>query len=121
MRIEAHERKARHEFGLEVGGVKAVAPAIRFGDAVPADRFHKTNQIGPDGIETCGPHSEEPCEARRPEVLEGRRMDASTIAPVAALRDARKSALLRTRLSDDIDMIRTCETNDWPSSAKYRS
>jgi hypothetical protein len=29
---------------------------------------------------------------------------------VAVLRDARKSALLRTRLMDDIDMIRTMET-----------
>jgi hypothetical protein len=29
---------------------------------------------------------------------------------VAALRDARKSALLRTRLIDHIDMIRTSET-----------
>jgi hypothetical protein len=29
---------------------------------------------------------------------------------VAVLRDARKSALLRTRLIDDIDMIRTSET-----------
>jgi hypothetical protein len=37
-------------------------------------------------------------------------MDAGTISPVAALRDARKSALLRTRLIDDIDMIRSSET-----------
>jgi hypothetical protein len=29
---------------------------------------------------------------------------------VAVLRDARKSALLRTRLIDDMDMIRTSET-----------
>jgi hypothetical protein len=31
---------------------------------------------------------------------------------VAVLRDARKSALLRTRFIDDIDMIRTSETMD---------
>jgi len=29
---------------------------------------------------------------------------------VAVLRDARKSALLRTRLMDDVDVIRTMET-----------
>jgi hypothetical protein len=38
-----------------------------------------------------------------------RRMAVSTISPVAALRDARKSALLRTRSIDDIDMIRISE------------
>src|SRR5258707_724060 len=49
----------------------------------------------------------------RPEALEGRRMAAGTISPVTVLRDARilrqvlRSALLRTRLMDDIDMIRT--------------
>jgi hypothetical protein len=37
-------------------------------------------------------------------------MAAGTISLVAVLRDARKSALLRTRLMDDIDMIRTMET-----------
>jgi hypothetical protein len=37
-------------------------------------------------------------------------MDAGTISPVAVLRDARKSALLWTRFTDDIDMIRTSET-----------
>jgi hypothetical protein len=37
-------------------------------------------------------------------------MDAGAILPVAVLRDARKSALLRTRLIDDIDMIRSSET-----------
>ncbi len=43
-------------------------------------------------------------------------MAAGTISPVAVLRDARilrqalRSALLRTRLMDDIDMIRTMET-----------
>jgi hypothetical protein len=36
-------------------------------------------------------------------------MAAGTISLVAVLRDARKSALLRTRLMDDIDMIRTLE------------
>jgi hypothetical protein len=39
-------------------------------------------------------------------------MAAGTISPVAVLRDARKSALLRTRLLDEIDMIRTIETLD---------
>jgi len=37
-------------------------------------------------------------------------MTAGTIPFVAVLRDARKSALLRTRLMDDVDMIRTMET-----------
>jgi hypothetical protein len=37
-------------------------------------------------------------------------MDAGTISPVAVLRDARKSALLRTRLIGDIDVIRTSKT-----------
>jgi hypothetical protein len=32
---------------------------------------------------------------------------------VAVLRDARKSALLRTRLIDDVDLIRTSETRYW--------
>jgi hypothetical protein len=39
-----------------------------------------------------------------------RRMAARTILPVAVLRDARKSALLRTRSNGDIDMIQTSET-----------
>ena len=34
------------------------------------------------------------------------------LPPVAVLRDARKGALLRTRLIDDIDMIRISETAD---------
>jgi len=37
-------------------------------------------------------------------------MAAGTISPVAVLRDARKSALLRTRLMDDVDIIRAIET-----------
>jgi hypothetical protein len=42
-------------------------------------------------------------------------MAAGTISPVAVLRDARsfdklRSALLKTRLKDDIDAIRTTET-----------
>jgi len=37
-------------------------------------------------------------------------MDAITISPAAVLRDARKSALLRTRFVNDIDMIRISET-----------
>ncbi len=37
-------------------------------------------------------------------------MATGTISPAAVLRDARKSALLRTRLTDDVDMIRTMET-----------
>jgi len=37
-------------------------------------------------------------------------MAAGTVSLVAVLRDARKSALLRTRLMDDVDMIRTVET-----------
>jgi hypothetical protein len=36
-------------------------------------------------------------------------MAAGTISLVAVLRDARKSALLRTRLVDDVDLIRTME------------
>jgi hypothetical protein len=37
-------------------------------------------------------------------------MAPGTISLVAVLRDARKSALLRTRLMDGIDMVRTMET-----------
>jgi hypothetical protein len=37
-------------------------------------------------------------------------MATGTISPVAVLRDARKGALLRTRLMDEIDMSRTKET-----------
>jgi len=37
-------------------------------------------------------------------------MATGTISLVAVLRDARKSALLRTRLMDKSDMIRTMET-----------
>jgi hypothetical protein len=37
-------------------------------------------------------------------------MAAGTISLAAVLRDARKSALLRTRLMDDVDVIRTMET-----------
>jgi len=39
-------------------------------------------------------------------------MAAGTISLVAVLRDARKSALLRTRVMDDIGMGRTIETLD---------
>jgi hypothetical protein len=38
-----------------------------------------------------------------------RRMATGTISLVTVLRDGRKSALLRTRLSDDIDTIQTSE------------
>jgi hypothetical protein len=37
-------------------------------------------------------------------------MAACSAVPVAILRDVRKSALLRMRLMDDIDMLRTPET-----------
>src|SRR6266436_8286182 len=47
--------------------------------------------------QTLGPHPEEAALLARP----SRRMAAGTISPVAVLRDARKSALLRTRLMDD--------------------
>jgi len=53
-----------------------------------------------------GPHPEEAALFARP----SRRMAAGTISLVAVLRDARKSALLRTRPMDDIDVIRTMET-----------
>src|SRR6266481_421988 len=63
-------------------------------------------------LHSLGPHPEEAALfARR-----SRRMAAGTISPVAVLRDARilrqalRSALLRTRLMSDIDMIRTLET-----------
>src|SRR5882672_9390909 len=55
---------------------------------------------------TLGPHPEEAALFARP----SRRMAAGAISPVAVLRDARKCALLRTRLMDDIDLIRTVET-----------
>jgi hypothetical protein len=37
-------------------------------------------------------------------------VNVSSHSPVAFLRDARKSALLRTRLTNDVDMTRTSET-----------
>jgi len=37
-------------------------------------------------------------------------MATGTISPAAVLRDARKSALLRTRLKDESDTIRKMET-----------
>jgi hypothetical protein len=37
-------------------------------------------------------------------------MAAGTVSPVAVLRDARKSALLRTRLKGEIDVNRAIET-----------
>ena len=58
--------------------------------------------------QTLGPHPEQAALLARP----SRRMAAGTISLVAVLRDARKSALLRTRLMDDVDMIRTMETLD---------
>jgi hypothetical protein len=39
-----------------------------------------------------------------------RRMAAGAVSPVVVLRDARKSALLRTRLTDDIDRVRSMKT-----------
>jgi hypothetical protein len=75
-----------------------------FGPYLLDDRFHETSQIGPDQIETQG-------VILRSRVKYGvSKEDTDTISPVAVLRDARKSALLRTRLSKDIDMIRTSET-----------
>ena len=59
-----------------------------------------------DRIQTLGPHPEEAALLARP----SRRMATGAVSPVAVLRDARKSALLRTRVRDDIDMIRTMET-----------
>jgi hypothetical protein len=59
-----------------------------------------------DRNQTLGPHPEEAALFARP----SRRMAAGTTSPVAILRDARKSALLRTRLMGDIDTIRTVET-----------
>jgi hypothetical protein len=59
-----------------------------------------------DRIQFLEPHPEEAALFARP----SRRMATGTISLVAVLRDARKSALLRTRLKDDIDAIRTAET-----------
>ena len=42
-----------------------------------------------------------------------RRMAAGSVSRVAVLRDARKSALLRTRLIDYLHVIRTIETLYW--------
>ena len=68
--------------------------------------------ISNDRIQTLGPHPEEAALFARP----SRWMAAGAISLVAVLRDARilrqvlRSALLRTKLMDDIDMIRTMET-----------
>src|SRR5712671_4012275 len=65
-----------------------------------------------DRTRTLGPHPEEAALFARP----SRRMAAGMISLVAVLRDARilrqalRSALLRTRPMDEIDMIRTMET-----------
>ena len=67
------------------------------------DRFHETNRIGRMELKPTD------LILRRREAP-SRRMAAGTISLVAVLRDARKSALLRTRLMADIDMIRTTET-----------
>src|SRR6266849_8256659 len=82
--------------------------------------------------------SEEAALLARP----SRRMAAGTISPVAVLRDARNRnrllpisillyvpksgrpdfgcALLRTRLMDDVDMIRTSETLYWAGKTRAR-
>src|SRR5712691_7571533 len=63
--------------------------------------------------QTLGPHPEEAALlSLSKDARPSRRMAAGTISPVAVLRDARilrqglRSALLRTRLMDEIDMIR---------------
>src|SRR6266849_1571566 len=73
--------------------------------------------ISNDRIQTLGPHPEEAALFARP----SRRMAARAISLVAVLRDARKSALLRTRLMDDIDMIRTMETLYYSGFRSYGS
>src|SRR5258707_654198 len=55
--------------------------------------------VSHDRNQTLGPHPEEAALFARP----SRRMATGTISLEAVLRDARKSALLRTRLLDDID------------------
>src|SRR6266478_4287638 len=68
--------------------------------------------ISNDRIQTLRPHPEEAALFARP----SRRMASGTISLAAVLRDARilrqalRSALLRTRLMGDIDMTRTMET-----------
>ena len=74
--------------------------AVRSGLSASVSRRRKLV----DRIQTHRPHPEEPCAARR---LEGW---PRALRPMAVLRDARKSALLRTRSIDDIDMIRAAET-----------
>src|SRR5260370_34923897 len=57
--------------------------------------------------QTVGPHPEEAALlSLSKDARPSRRMAAGTFSLVAALRDARKSALLRTRLMDKIDSIR---------------
>src|SRR5258706_3872575 len=56
------------------------------------DRSHGANRIN-DRNQNLGPHPGEAALFARP----SRRMAAGTVSPVAVLRDARKSALLRTR------------------------
>ena len=59
---------------------------------VHVDRFNETDRIARDGIKIHGPHSGRAARVARR--LEGW---PHTLRPVAVLRDARKSALLRTR------------------------
>src|SRR5258707_13365231 len=70
------------------------------------DAFRCDRITHPPSCPTHGPHPEEAALFARP----SRRMAAGTASPAAVLPDARKSALLRTRLMDDVDIIRAIET-----------
>src|SRR6266436_9794870 len=70
-----------------------------------------------DRIQTLGPHPEEAALFARP----SRRMAAGTISPVAVLRDARKSALLRMRSEGLIRPIDACPRTICGWRARFRS
>src|SRR5260370_10045914 len=82
----------------------------------PEEAAHRSRACPTSATLKCR-NRQQPISMRgRPDALEGRRMAAGTISLAAVLRDARKSALLRTRLMDQIDMIRTMETLYEPST-----
>jgi len=100
--------------GLENFGSTKVSPELdaRLADALdgamilPVQDVTLRMEFSSGKYRAHRPHPEEAALLARP----SRRMAAGTASPVAVLRDARKNALLRTRLKDDIDMIRTSET-----------
>src|SRR6202171_4495627 len=73
--------------------MRSTIPSIACPRCHLVDRFHETNQIGRMELKPTD-------LILRRRVAPSRRMAAGSLSLVAVLRDARKSALLRTRLTD---------------------